>query len=291
MPGFKKLLRSIFIPILLLIILFTLSSCGFTSKKASTKPDMNSLTVHYIDVGQADSILIQANGFNVLIDAGNRDDGSKVVSYLEEHGVEKLDYVIATHPHEDHIGGMTEVIKRIPIGKFYAPKKTENTKTFENMVTALQDKKLQIISAKAGISPLKLGDNAELSFLSPIAASYDDTNNYSAVVKLTYGEKSFLFMGDAEKLAEKQIINAGTNFKCDVLKVGHHGSSSSSSKDFLDIAKPSIAVISCGKNNDYGHPHKETLDEFKKRNVKVYRTDIDGTIVLTCDGKKISINK
>lgn len=250
----------------------------------AVSPDKNKLIVHYIDVGQADSILIQVNGKNMLIDAGNREDGDMVVTYLKKQGVKKLDYVLATHPHEDHIGGMSAVIKNFTISDFYAPKKTQNTKTFEDMITTLKGKQIKI--AKAGVE-LDLGENAKLQMLAPNADNYSDLNNYSAVVKLTFGNNKFLFMGDAEKLSEKEILDNNFDVSCDVLKVGHHGSSSSSSKEFLDKTSPKSVVISVGKNNDYGHPHKETLTEFKKRNYTIYRTDIDGTVVLTSDGKII----
>lgn len=271
--------------VLILMLLFLTGCKSFVDTNANI-PDKNTLIVHYIDVGQADSILIQINGKNLLIDAGNRDDGDVVVSYLKAHGVEKINYVIATHPHEDHIGGMVDVIKKFPIEKFYAPKITTDTKTFENMVDALQDKDLKINTAKAGVD-LNLGDNIECDFLSPTSSSYDDLNNYSSVLKITYGSTSFLFMGDAEKLVEKQLINSKADLSCDVLKVGHHGSSSSSSKDFLDKSHPKIAVISCGKDNDYNHPHKETIDELSKRNLSIYRTDKIGSIIIESDGKKV----
>ena len=273
---------------LVLILLLTFAGCSPVNTNTINNyntTNKNKLIVHYIDVGQADSILVQVNGKNLLIDAGNRDDGSKVVAYLQKQDVKKLDYVIATHPHEDHIGGMSDVIKKYPIVDFYAPKKTNNTKVFENMINALNGKKIK--TAKAGVE-LDLGENVKCEMLAPNSSDYDDLNDYSAVVKLTYGDKKFLFMGDAEKLSEKEMLNNNLDLSCDVLKAGHHGSSTSSSKEFLDKSSPKIAVISCGKNNDYGHPHKETLAEFKKRNVTVYRTDIDGTIVLTSDGKKIN---
>jgi competence protein ComEC len=240
------------------------SGCSPVATYTSNK---DLLLVHYIDVGQADSILIQVNGKNMLIDAGNRGDGDKVVSYLKAHGVESLDYVVATHPHEDHIGGMSEVIKKIPIENFYAPRKTAATKTFEDMINALDGKK--ITAAMAGVE-LNLGADAKAEFIAPNSEKYEDINNYSSALKLTYGSNKFLFMGDAEKLSEDEIIKNNIDLSADVLKVGHHGSSTSSSKDFLDKVSPKIAVISVGKGNDYGHPHKETLAEFKKKEVLLF---------------------
>ena len=278
----KKYLRYI---LLLIALIITLSGCSPVDINNDNNTKDNSLLlVHYIDVGQADSILIQVNDKNMLIDAGNKGDVDAVVSYLQKQGVKKLDYVVATHPHEDHIGSMADIIKRFPITEFYAPKKTSTTKTFENMINALNGKK--IITAKAGVK-LNLGDNTTAEFLAPNIDKYEEINDYSAVLKLTYGDNKFIFMGDAEKLSEGEILSSSADVSVDVIKVGHHGSSTSSSKEFLDKVSPKTAIISVGKNNDYGHPHKEILAEFKKRSYTVYRTDIDGTIVLQSDGKNI----
>jgi len=272
---------------LALIFIFTLIGCK-SSNATTPAYNKSNLIVHYIDVGQADSILIQINNKNLLIDGGNKDDGDKIIKYLKGQGVTKLDYVIATHPHEDHIGGMASIIKKFDLGKFYAPKKLNSTDVFKNMVLALKNKNLQIIEAKAGAS-LNLGKNVNCEILAPNSSDYgDNLNNYSVVVKLTYGDTKFLFTGDAQKQSEKEMLKKGYDLSSDVLKVGHHGSVSSSSKEFLDKVQPKIAIISCGKDNDYGHPHKETIDELKKRKIKIYRTDKDGTIVFESDGKNIT---
>lgn len=272
--------------LLIIAVIITIAGCSspIDTNTSSNVQDKNLLLVHYIDVGQADSILIQVNNKNMLIDAGNREDGDKVVSYLQKQGVKKLDYVIATHPHEDHIGGMSDVIKKFPIVEFYAPKKTTDTKTFENMIKALDGKK--IITARAGVK-LNLGDNVSAELLAPNKDKYEEINDYSAVLKLTYGNNKFLFMGDVEKVSEREILNSGADISADVIKVGHHGSSTSSSNEFLDKVSPKIAVISVGRGNDYGHPNKEVLEDFKKRGYTVYRTDLENTIVLQSDGKDI----
>ncbi|ERI93891.1 metallo-beta-lactamase domain protein [Clostridiales bacterium oral taxon 876 str. F0540] len=283
MLNFRKPLK--LLSIILILALFFTGCQTSDSNEAFNSKNKGKLVVHYIDVGQADSILVQVNNRNLLIDAGNNDDKDKIISYLQKQGVKRLDYVVATHPHEDHIGGMSAVVRKFPIGDFYAPKVTNTTKTFENMITSLNGKKIK--AAKAGVD-LNLGENTKCEILAPNSDKYEDLNNYSAVIKITYGENKFLFMGDAEKLSENEILSKNFDISSDVIKIGHHGSSSSSGKAFLDKVSPKIAVISCGRNNDYGHPHKETLSELKTRKITTYRTDIDGTIVLIADGKKIS---
>lgn len=273
----------------LLVTLFFFTSCT-SSRNISNNiklDNRNYLKVNYIDVGQGDSILVQVNGKNLLIDAGTTESTDKLISYLDKQKITNLDYVVATHPHEDHIGGMSAVIKKYKIGEFYAPKITSKTKTFENMVKALKNKNIKINVAKPDIT-LDLGKNTKCEMLAPNSSKYEDLNNYSAVIKITYGNSKFLFMGDAEKLSENEILNKNYDISCDVLKVGHHGSNSSTSKQFLDKASPKIAVISCGKNNDYGHPHHETLDALKKKNIQIYRTDVNGSIVLLSYGSKIT---
>lgn len=280
---FFKIIISLF------VVIFTFSACS-TTKNASNNPiknNQNVIKVNYIDVGQGDSELIQVNGKNLLIDAGPNESIDKLMSYLNKQNIKKIDYVIATHPDEDHIGGMSSVIKKYDIGEFYAPKKLTNTRTFENMVTSLKSKNLKINAGKAGMD-LDLGKNVTCQMLAPNNDKYKDTNNYSIVIKITYGESKFLFTGDAEKISETEMLSKNFDLSADVLKVGHHGSSSSSSKEFLDKVNPKIAVISCGKNNKYGHPHHETLTELKNRKVQIYRTDVDGSIVLLSDGKKIA---
>lgn len=276
-----------FVALLMVALSFTGCTNSKTADNSKHTDTQNVMKVSYIDVGQGDSILVQVNGKNLLIDAGPNESTDKLMSYLSKQNIKKLDFIVATHPHEDHIGAMDTVIKKYDIGEFYAPKKMTTTKTFENMVNALKSKNIKINAAAAGVS-LDLGKNVKCEMIAPNGTNYESLNNYSAVIKITYGNSKFLFTGDAEKLSEKEILNKNYDISCDVLKVGHHGSTSSSSKPFLDKVSPKIAIISCGKNNDYGHPHRETVDELKKRNIQIYRTDIDGSIVLISDGKKIA---
>jgi competence protein ComEC len=277
--------------ILILTLCLTLLGCSnATTTNTSSNNTASKFVVNYIDVGQGDSILIQTNDKTMLIDAGPKENEDKLLTYLKKLNIKKLDYVVTTHPHEDHIGGMTSVIKDYSIGKFYAPKVTTTTKTFQNMILALKDKNLKINILKPGMgSDINLGENTKVEVFSPNSEKYEDLNNYSPIIKVSYGRNSFLFTGDAEKLEEKEVLQKNYDIKADVLKVGHHGSSSSTGKDFLSKVSPSIAVISCGKGNDYGHPHKETLKTLEQLKVKVYRTDLSGTIVITSDGNNISV--
>ncbi|HBJ2609295.1 TPA: MBL fold metallo-hydrolase [Clostridium botulinum] len=282
--------KNLIITCLLICLSIVFTACSQQSSNAvNTSNKSNELKVHYIDVGQGDSILVQTKDKNILIDAGTRKSSDSLISYLKKQHIKKLDYVIATHPHEDHIGGMPKVIEEFEISNFYAPKKTANTKIFKDMILQLKKKNLKINVAKKGIS-LDLSNNSSLDFLAPVKDNYENTNDSSAVVKLTHGNTKFLFTGDAEKTSEKDILNSNEDLSSNVLKIGHHGSHSSSSKEFLDKINPKIAIISCGKNNDYRHPHKETMKELNKRNIEVYRTDIDGNIVLTSDGENIKKN-
>lgn len=285
--------------LLIFVTIFLFSGCSssinniiskLTSNTSITKINSNPqlLTVHYIDVGQGDSELIQINNKNLLIDAGPKDAEDKVVSYIKTQGITKLDYIIATHPHDDHIGGMATVLKNFKVSNFIGPKilNPPSTSTFKNLITTLKSKNMKITVLGPG-DYIDLGENVQCQILAPTKTYYDNLNNYSVVVKISYKNSKFLFTGDAEEESEKEILSNGFDMSCDVLKVGHHGSKTASSTEFLKEASPKIAVISCGKNNDYGHPHKVTLDKLKSINCKVYRTDLQGDIIITSDGNNI----
>lgn len=286
-------MRKFYFKLLILITLvFSLILVGCTKSSSNnngsnkTEKTANKLLVHFIDVGQGDSILIQVNDKNLLIDAGPESNKDSLLQYLKSKNIKKLNYVVATHPHEDHIGGMDDIIKSFDIDKFYSPKIQNTTKTYSNMIKALNDKNLKLTVVRPELT-IDLGKDVTAEFLAPNKDEYKDLNDYSAVLKITYKSNSFLFTGDAETLSEKEILSKGYNVKANVLKLGHHGSSSSTSNDFLDKVSPSIVVASLAKGNDYGHPHKETLKKIKDRNLKFYRTDEFGTIVLESDGTKI----
>lgn len=250
-------------------------------------PVSDVLKVHFLDVGQADSILIQSGTTTVLIDGGNNEDGPIIVNYLKKQGVTELAAIVATHPHEDHIGGLDTVIKSFTVKSVYMPNATSTSRTFEDFIAAVTSSGAKRIQAKVGV----VLDVSGLSgiFLGPVS-NYDDANNNSAVLKLTFSNTSFLFTGDAELESENDMVVNG-NLKSTVLKVGHHGSSTATSPSFLKVVSPSYAVISCGENNTYGHPHAETLDKLTSAGVSIYRTDISGTIVMTSDGNTITVNK
>ena len=245
----------------------------------------DNFVVNYLNVGQADSILIEINNKYALIDAGNNADGEKLVKYFKDLGISQFDYVIATHGHEDHIGGMDDIINNFDIGKFYMPNYITTTKTFEDVLDALKTKNI-------GINVPKVGETFSLDKADfEILASNSDAKNIndtSIVLKATYGLNKFLFMGDLSSSEESKLLDR--NIAADVLKVGHHGSKYSTSTDFLDKVSPQYAVISVGKNNNYNHPHPSTITKFKNRNIKVYRTDLDGTIRATSNGTIIKID-
>lgn len=243
--------------------------------------------VHFIDVGQGDSILIDVDGHYALIDAGERDQGKKVVSYLRKQGVQDLEYVIASHPHSDHIGGMVDVIHAFKIHHIILPNVIHTTRTFEDFIDAIQEYNIDAIKAKPGAS-YQLGA-AQLDIKGPKWVDSENLNNSSVVAKLTYGETAFLFPGDAEVEEETSLL--GNDLAADVLKVGHHGSTSSTSPDFFSQVNPKACVISCGKDNPYGHPHAEILQFLREAGVDIYRTDQEGTIVAGSDGKEVHFNK
>jgi competence protein ComEC len=285
MFGFKKTL-------LLYIFLVLIIASGCNQKVEGQIINRNpiysekDLLIHFIDVGQGDAILVQINNKNLLIDSGPTSSSNELIEYLKNQRVSVLDAVLATHPHEDHIGNMDNIIKHFKVLNFYAPKKSYSSDSFKAMLQQLKKQALKINIAKAGVA-LDLGEGITSNIIAPIKSDYDELNNYSAVLKITYGSKKFLFMGDAEKESEMELLASKQDLAADVIKLGHHGSNSSSTREFLNKVSPSYAIISCGKFNDYGHPHKDTLNNLKDKNITTYRTDIDKTILLKSDGSNI----
>jgi competence protein ComEC len=245
------------------------------------------LEVHFLDVGQADCILVQQGADAMLIDAGNNADGPDVVTYLHDHGVNRLDTVIGTHPHEDHIGGLDLVLLSFPVDTLIMPKVAHTTKTFEDVLDAIKAKGLRVTAPVTG-QRFRVGD-AQCTVLAPRSAHYDDLNDYSVVVRVTFGDTAFLFAGDAEAESENEMLQGGLPLSADVLKVGHHGSATSSTAAFLKAVSPSAAVISVGGDNDYGHPAPATLGRLEDVGARVYRADLTGTIVVHSDGRTVRV--
>lgn len=250
----------------------------------STTPG-GQLEVHFIDVGNADCILVRQGAASMLIDAGEKGDADTILEYLQRQGVERLNIVIATHPHADHIGSMARVIRALPIDTFlmaYMPQSaTPTSAVYLSMLQALDEKQVSVRQAQPG-DTLSLGE-AQVQILAPLEQS-SDPNNMSVVSRVVYGERRFLFMGDAETPVEQALLERGTELSADVLKAGHHGSRTATSEAFLKRVAPAYAVLTCGKGNSYGHPHKETLQLLEKHNVTTLRSDVDGDIVFVTDG-------
>lgn len=249
----------------------------------------NRLMVSVLDVGQGDAILIKTpKGKFVLIDSGPNSQREEFEKKLKQNNVDRFEVVIATHPHEDHIGNMDDVFKNYDVENVYMPKVITTTKTFQNMMQEIKNKNLKIKTAKSGIK-FNL-DGVDFEFLAPNSENYENLNNYSIVVKVTYEKNRFLLMGDAEKLSEEEIIKKGFDISADVIKIGHHGSSSSTSEKFIKQVNPAFAVISLGKDNTFGHPHRETMNLLNRYNLKTMRTDYHGDVNFFSDGENIKYN-
>ena len=252
------------------------------TKSASEEPCAGQLTAHYIDVGQGDCEFIELpNNETMLIDAGDSGSGPEITAYIKNLGYDTINYLVATHPHADHIGGMSYVIKNINVVHMYMPEKSTDTKTFENLLQTILDMNIKVKKAESGTEILNT-ENLKIGILAPDSETYKNLNNYSAVIKMDYKNTSFLFMGDAEKEVEEKLPNK--EIQTDVLKVGHHGSDTSSTAAFLEKVSPKYAVISCGKNNRYGHPDSITLQNLESVGSVILRTDLDGTIIIRSDG-------
>lgn len=288
----EKLKKSKYFPIIavVLALLIWLGQTAYEYLQKEEQPVAESTcAVHFVDVGQGDCTLITCGGYSLLIDAGENGHESEVINYLRNQGIEKLDYVIATHQHSDHIGGMAEVLEEFEADVIIMPRltkaQTPTNSTYTAFLRAVEASQAKVVSAKPG-SVYNLG-GATFEILGPVTDDAEDINNMSAVTKLTFGENTFLITGDAETEEELEILDNGADIDCDVLRAGHHGSYTSSCKDWLAAATPEICVISCGEGNDYGHPHDAALKRIKKHTQEIYRTDICGDIVMVSDGENI----
>lgn len=258
------------------------------TEKAEAESSM--LKVHFLDVGQADCTLIQLpNGEEVLIDAGNRDDDEYISDYISNLGIDDIEYLVLTHPHEDHIGSAKYIFENFKVDNVYMPDVATDSNLYANTMAAVKNSGANVVYAKPGTYII---DTPDLKFeiLAPKSMYYSELNEYSAVTRLDYMDTSFIFTGDAESVSELEMMGAGFDLDADVLKVGHHGGRTSSSRNFLQAVTPEISVISCGEDNSYGHPHLETLNRLTETGSKIYRTDELGTIIAVSDGQNIDMS-
>ena len=254
-----------------------------------TRADVDgSIEIHFIDVGQADATFIVTEAGTMLIDAGSRRSGPRVVEYLQEMGITEITYVVATHPHEDHIGGMDLILNGFTVGHVLLPDISHTTRTYERMVEAIETHNISTSAPLAGHT-FEMGDVAFTVIHPSTNNNGRNLNNWSLSLRVDFGNVSMITTGDAEVPAEREMIATGINLQADILRLGHHGSRTSTAQEFLDAVNPSIAIIQVGEDNDYGHPHSEVMDRLYEAGLRIYRNDHHGNIVLTTDGTSIDI--
>ena len=279
---------------LLILLALLLSACFLTPTPTAPPPPGGTLTVAFLDIGQGDSILIRSpNGMTMLIDGGNsdRDANEVILPKLREWGAEKLDVMLPTQPDADHIGGLPEVLENFPVETVALTGQVHTTQVYERFLTDIRDTRVNTIQVRTGTT-IPFDPTLKIEVLWPedrFVQDPNDRNNASIVFRLTYGQVSFMFPGDAEGQAERAILAGGADLRSAVLKVGHHGSRTSTSEAFLEAIDPQIAVISAGQGNRYGHPHPEVLDRLNQAGVQIYRTDLSGTITITTDGSTLNV--
>ena len=277
-----------FIVVMVLMLFFSVFYNLFHSRLHADRlptPDEGQIFVHFIDIGQGDSILIQSMDHAVLIDGGEFSERTRLLSHLRRAGVTRLDLVVATHPHSDHIGGLVAVLNQLYVGHILMPNIVHTTETFENFLAAIENNNIPVTFSEAG-HRIQAGI-IELNVLGPLHFYHSNLNNSSIVLRLVYENTSFLFTGDMEEIAELELVNSGVNLRSNVLKVAHHGSNTSTSDIFLSAVMPDIAVISAGRNNQFGHPHRDTISALEALEIPIFRTDLHGTIVLSTNGIQI----
>lgn len=258
------------------------------NQASSTEDELTKeLKVVFLDVGQGDCILISCEGHHMLIDAGGEAYGTRVWKFLKDNGVETLDYCIGTHLDADHVGGMDVIVQKFDCAGIILPDYTRDTKAYRDLMDVIRWRRLVPVRPSVGDS-YRLG-SAEFVILAPSAGEHEDDNDYSIVILLKYGENSFLFTGDATETSETEMLALNGDLKADVLKAAHHGSSSSTGENFLEAVSPEYVVVSCGENNDYGHPHKSFLKRVKKAGSEILRTDEAGTITFVSDGETLTV--
>ncbi len=287
----KRTLAGLWRGLFLAVSLLAFFCIGLTFALNAQTPEEapTGLEVHFLDVGQGDCILIRLPDEKlILIDGGERRYGPAIVSYLRGLGIDRIDYLVATHPHADHIGGLPDVIEAFPIDTILMPRTTHTTQTYERLLTTIRDQGLRITEAVAGD---ELFDSGRLRarIVAPQKKQYEKLNDFSVVLHLQYGSTAFLFTGDAEETSEAEMLRSGYPLNADVLKVAHHGSRTSSGKRFLEAVRPSIAVIQVGADNRYGHPTQEVLERLAALDATVYRTDTHGTVIVRSDGETLQV--
>jgi len=282
--------RSFFMVMVILLIfavMFHFYGERFFPESVPTIPAQGEIFVHFIDVGQGNATLIQSRDHAVLIDGGEPRYGQQILAYLRNAGVQRLDYVVATHPHSDHIGGLIHVLGNLDVGRVAMPDATHNTVAFENFLAAIENHDIPVTFPAAG-GRLSAGF-IQLDVLAPTAGSHTDLNNASIVLRMEHGYTSFLFTGDAESVSEQRMVNNGLPLQSMVLLVGHHGSRTSTTQVFLDAVDPMVAVISAGANNIHGHPHRDVVDRLNAAGIRILRTDERGHILFTTDGNNLRL--
>lgn len=261
--------------IAILLIILCVSGCGVTT-------GVDDLSVNFINVGQGDSsVLIMPDKQVMVIDAGEKDEVNSLIGFLDKRGITKIDVLVATHPHSDHIGGMVEVLKNYSVSKIYMPKISHDTATYKRFLQSIVDLEIPVTEAKAGVEVFGEGSPVSAYFVAPNGNNYEELNDYSAVLKVKYKDIAFLFTGDAEKKSETEMLSSGYDLSADVLKVGHHGSNTSTSAEFLRAVYPKFAIISADGESE-SHPHKKTLSRLN--GINILTTFTDGTITFTTDG-------
>lgn len=282
--GRRQFLLLAFLTLVLIAVAVALSMREASPQTGTDIGDMP-IAVHFVDVGQGDCAIVETPDGNILIDAGTAQSEAAIRRCIDELGITAFSFAVFTHPHADHIGSAAALVEAYPIEQVILPNAVSTSKTFERLIAAIETANCGVIEGQAG-KVLELG-TVKLELLAP-CRTYDDLNNMSIVLRMTYGDCSFLFTGDAETVAEADMLANGVPM-CDVLKVGHHGSSTSSSEAFIKAVAPQIAVISAGESNSYGHPHASVLERLEAHRAEILRTDLCGTITIRCDGTRYGI--
>ncbi len=285
----KKRTRNLKIELIILAVVLIIAAYRYYQRMRAAELLDDTVELHMIDVGQGDSVLLKTEAGNILIDAGTGESEEALSYYLSSVGVDSFEYCIFTHPHEDHIGGADMIIENYDVKNVIISPAVTTTKTFEVLIEALERRDTNVIEARPDME-YKVGD-VEILIMGPITLDDRDINNSSVITRISYGAVRMMFTGDAERIQEGDILERYSVFDldCDFLKMGHHGSSTSCAEAFMNAVSPSVAAISCGVNNTYGHPHREIIERLDSLGIEYHRTDLMGDIVYVCDGMNIEL--